>query len=401
MLSYRFLPAVLLCLCPLMAVAENFTYKHQTGDKYRILSTVDEEVYLDNRLSHRAEILNRITGEVIGESEGKGKHRAVFQTSERAETQAGAGMSYHWAREYESEFERDTLGRITIDKKYYMPVVRDVPVFPGRDIKAGETWTYEGHEVHDFRDNFGIKEPYRIPFTANYEYLGNREWKGKNYAAFSVKYEIDSSPKAVSGRVWPKRIRGSSDQMVYWDLKQGQAVAYHETFRYKFEFSNGRTIEYRGKAEAEMVESRRMDREKIAEEIAEEIERLDIADVTVRIVDEGVTISLDDILFQADTAVMLPGEREKLEKIVEILRRYQDRDILVGGHTALAGTVAGRQKLSVERASVVADYLIEREVRAPDRVTVRGYGADKPLANNNTEEGRTKNRRVEITILEN
>jgi hypothetical protein len=120
--KYRFIAAALLCLCPLFAAAETFTYKHQTGDKYRILSTVDEEVYLDNRLSHRAEILNRITGEVIGESEGKGKHKAVFQTSERAETQAGrqvgAGMSYQWAREYESEFERDPLGRITIDKKY-------------------------------------------------------------------------------------------------------------------------------------------------------------------------------------------------------------------------------------------------------------------------------------------
>jgi outer membrane protein OmpA-like peptidoglycan-associated protein len=388
-----------------MVMAENFTYKHQTGDKYRILSTVAEEVYIDNQLSHRAEILNRITGEVVGESEGKGKHKAVFQTSERAETresgQMGSGMSYQWAREYESEFERDLLGRITIDKKYYMPVVRDVPVFPGKDIKVGEAWSYEGHEVHDFRDNFGIREPYRIPFTANYVYLGNREWKGKDYAAFSVKYSIDSRPQAVSGRMWPRRIQGNSDQMVYWDFKQGQAAAYQETFRYKFEFSNGRTIEYRGTAEAEIIESRRMDRERIAEEIAGDIERLDIADVTVRVVDEGVIISLDDIHFEADTAVMLSGEREKLDKILDILTRYQDRDILVGGHTALAGTAAGRQKLSVERASVVADYLIERKARTPDRVTVRGYGADKPLASNSTEEGRIKNRRVEITILEN
>jgi outer membrane protein OmpA-like peptidoglycan-associated protein len=255
--------------------------------------------------------------------------------------------------------------------------------------------------MHDFRDSFGIREPYRIPFTANYVYLGEREWKGKSYAAFSVKYQIDSRPQSVSARIYPRRIQGISDQMVYWDFNQGQAAAYHERFRYKFELSNGRTIEYRGKAEAEMIESHLMDREKIAEEIAEDIERLDIADVTVRVVDEGVTISLDDILFQADTAVMLPGEREKLDKIVEILSRYQERDILVGGHTALAGTAAGRQKLSVERASVVADYLIGKKVRTPDRVVVRGYGADRPLAPNNTEEGRRKNRRVEITILEN
>jgi outer membrane protein OmpA-like peptidoglycan-associated protein len=399
------------------AGAENFSYKHQKGDQYRILSTVHEDVFIDNQLSHTAEILNRIAVEVTDELDGKGHHKAVFQTSERAVTapsrpgeppragegdqSSGAGMGFQWAREYESEFERDRLGRITIDQKYFMPVVRDVPVFPGRDIKVGEAWTYEGHEVHDFRDNFGIKDPYRIPFTAHYTYLGEREWKGKSYPAFSVTYRVQSQPPAVPGRMWPRRIQGESNQMVYWDTGQGQPVAYNENFRYMFTFSNGRTIEYRGRASAEIIESIRMDKEKIAEEIAEEIDRLGITDVTVRAVDEGITISLDDIQFQADTAIMLPGEREKLDKVVDILRRYQDRDILVGGHTALAGSAEGRQKLSTERAAVVADYLIGKNARSPDRVVVRGYGADKPVADNRSEEGRRKNRRVEITILEN
>jgi outer membrane protein OmpA-like peptidoglycan-associated protein len=255
--------------------------------------------------------------------------------------------------------------------------------------------------MHDFRDSFGIEEPYRIPFTANYKYLGEREWKGKNYPAFSVNYRVQSEPPAVRGRIWPKRIQGESNQVVYWDIGQGQPVAYSEEFRYFFEFSNGRSTEYRGKASAEIIESIRMDREKIAEEIAEEIDRLGITDVTVRAVEEGITISLDDIQFQADTAIMLPGEREKLDKIVDILQRYQDRDILVGGHTALAGTAEGRQKLSTERAAVVAEYLIDKNARPADRVVVRGYGADKPIADNRTDAGRRKNRRVEITILEN
>jgi outer membrane protein OmpA-like peptidoglycan-associated protein len=282
-----------------------------------------------------------------------------------------------------------------------MPVVRDVPVFPGKDIQPGEKWNYDGHEMHDFRDSFGIPEPYRIPFTANYVYLGSRDWKGKSYPAFSVSYKVQSQPSAVRGRIWPRRIQGESDQVVYWDSAQGQAVAYSENFHYIFEFSNGRTIEYRGSAEAEMIESTRMDKEKIAEEIAEDISRLNIPDVSVRVADEGITISLDNIQFQADTAIMLPGEREKLDKIIDILRRYQERDILVGGHTALAGTAEGRRQLSAERAAVVAGQIISQKARSPDRVVVRGYGADKPLGDNRTDEGRRKNRRVEITILEN
>ena len=392
-------------LFPHWAGTEEFFYKQAAGDKYRILSTVREDVYVDYVLSHRAEILNRIAVEVTGASADKGRHTAVFQTSERSVGAAAAGVnggrSFQWSREYESEFERDRLGYITIDRKYYMPVVRNVPVFPGRDLKPGEKWSAEGHEVHDFRDSFGIREPYRIPFTANYEFLGNRRWKGKTYPAFSVSYRIHSEPKAVAGRVWPRRIIGASDQTVYWDSALGQPAAYEEQFRMVFTLSNGRTVEYRGRAEAEIIESAEMDKEKIAEEIASDLNRMQIPDASVRVVDEGITISLEDIQFQADTAIMLPGEREKLDKIAGILSRYKDRDILVGGHSALAGSAEGRMRLSVERASVIADYLIAKKVRAPDRVVVRGYGAEKPIADNRTEEGKRRNRRVEITILEN
>jgi outer membrane protein OmpA-like peptidoglycan-associated protein len=384
------------------AGSEEFSYRHEAGDQYRSLSTVREDVYINRRLSHRAEILNRIAVEVLDAADNRGRHRAVFQTSERAAAAEGDGArSFQWAREYESEFERDSLGYITIDERYYMPVVRNVPVFPGRDLTPGEKWTAGGHEMHDFRDSFGIPDPYRIPFTAQYTFLGNRTWQGKSFPAFSVSYRIFFEPAAVPGKVWPARIIGSSDQVVYWDRGLGQARAYEENFRMLFTLSDGRTVEYRGQARAEVLESTRMDRERVVEEITEDLERLGIADATVRAVDEGVTISLDNILFEADTARMLPGEEQKLDQIAQILRRYQERDILVGGHTALAGTEAGRLALSRERAAVVAGYLIAQGVRGSDRIVVRGYGADRPVSDNRSEEGMQRNRRVEITILEN
>ncbi|MDR2158696.1 MAG: OmpA family protein [Treponema sp.] len=378
---------------------EEFSYRHEAGDLYRILSTVREDVYVDRVLSHRAEILNRIAVEVRSVSEGKGRHRAVFQTSERS---AGAGrQSFQWSREYESEFDRDRFGYVTIDAKYYMPVVRNVPVFPDRDLGVGERWSAEGHEMHDFRDSFGIVDPYRIPFTAEYVFLGEREWQGKRYPAFSVSYRIFSEPGVVRGRVWPSRIQGASDQIVYWDRELGQARAYTEHFRMIFSLSDGRTVEYRGSAGAEILESVRMDKEKIAGDIAGDIGRLGIDGATVRVVDEGIAISLQDIRFQPDQAALLPAEREKLDKIAGILRQYGDRDILVAGHTALAGTEEGRRNLSLERAAAVAEYLIAKGVRGADRVVVRGFGAEQPVADNRTEEGMRQNRRVEITILEN
>ncbi|GHT97978.1 membrane protein [Spirochaetia bacterium] len=410
--------------------ADEFFYKHETGDMYRILSTVHESVYINRRLSLQTEILNRIAVTVGEIRDGRARHTAVFQTAERAAAAAVPGAFvedqksatgglvapvqnapaqrsspqepwFQWSREYESVFDRDSQGAVTIDKQYFMPVVRNVPVFPKGDIGVGEGWSAEGHEMHDFRDSFGISEPYRIPFTADYTFLGSREWRGKSYPAISVSYRIFAEPEKVSGRVTPVRIRGASDQIIYWDSAMGQPAAYEEDFRMIFELSDGRTVEYQGRAEAEIVESSRMDKTTLAEEIAEEIRRLNIQDATVRIVDEGIAISLEDIQFQSDSAILLPSEQGKLDKLEEILRRYSGRDIMVGGHTALAGTEAARKALSLERAGAVADYLIGKGIRTPDRVVVRGYGADRPLGDNTTEAGRARNRRVEITILEN
>jgi len=393
-------------LRPFNAQCDIFEYKHIKGARYRILSVVDEAVFLNGVLNHRAEILNRIAVEVTDVKDGKGLHKAVFQTSERivydSATQTQTGSGFFWSREYESVFERDKLGYLTIDPKYYMPVVRNVPVFPDKDIKVLETWRAEGYEIHDFRDAFGIEEPYRIPFTANYVYVGQREWKGKSYPAFSVSYKIASRPQAARGRIYPVRIMGDFDQIVYWSHPLGQAIAYEESFRLTFEMSDKRKIEFRGTAQAEFIESETMNKEKFAAEIEKEIDRLKIPDVVVNVVDDGISLTMENIQFYADSNKILPGELEKLERIAAIIKNYPNRDIVINGHTAQGrGTRDEHIKLSQERAKAVADYFLSNKVRTADRMVIRGYGADKPIADNKTEEGMRKNRRVEITILEN
>jgi outer membrane protein OmpA-like peptidoglycan-associated protein len=112
-------------------------------------------------------------------------------------------------------------------------------------------------------------------------------------------------------------------------------------------------------------------------------------------------ISLENIQFQPDSAILLESEKEKIDKIGEILRQFAERDILVAGHTAMAGSAAGRMRLSQDRAASVANYLVSQRVRDASRVVVRGYGAERPVADNRTAEGMRRNRRVEITLLEN
>ena len=403
---FALLLSVSFSLVPQKAGCEVFEYRHIKGARYRILSVVDEAVFINGILNHESEILNRIAFEVTDVTDDKGQHKAVFQTSERVIYDSYEGIQtlstgFHWAREYESVFERDRLGCLTIDPKYYVPFVRNVPVFPDKNLKLLESWKAEGYEVHDFRDGFGIQEPFRIPFIANYTYIGEREWKGKNYPAFSIEYKIAARPPAVRGRVYPVRIMGDYEQIVYWDHELGQPFACKEKFRVTFEMSDRDKYEFRGTAEAEFIEAEYMDKEQIASEIIDEINRLDLPDVNVRVVEEGISISLEDIGFYPDSDKMLPGELEKLAGIAEILVRYPDRDIMVSGHTALAGTSEGRMQLSIERARAVTDYLLSKNVRSSDRIVIRGYGAERPIADNSTQEGMRKNRRVEITILEN
>ena len=108
------------------------------------------------------------------------------------------------------------------------------------------------------------------------------------------------------------------------------------------------------------------------------------------------------IRFFPDTASLLPGEQQKLNLIAENLRLYPDRDIVVSGHSAYAGASSKEELflLSLDRARTVADYFFAENVIAKDRIVIRGYGVERPIAENDTEEGRHRNRRVEIILSE-
>jgi outer membrane protein OmpA-like peptidoglycan-associated protein len=142
-------------------------------------------------------------------------------------------------------------------------------------------------------------------------------------------------------------------------------------------------------------------RTRLAEEISALLTEQDISDTTVKATDEGIMITLSDIQFLADSAVLPEFELVKLQEIANIFMQIKGIKLLVTGHTALAGSEEGRLRISQERAQAVADYLIKLGACDEANITVAGYGADRPVADNSSEAGRAANRRVEITILEN
>ena len=115
----------------------------------------------------------------------------------------------------------------------------------------------------------------------------------------------------------------------------------------------------------------------------------------------GTILSMSDILFESGKADLKHELRENLSAIGAILQSLlTESNIIIEGHTDDVGSAEFNQKLSEQRAHAVMKYLIERGVAA-NRLKSVGYGLTKPVADNKTEDGRARNRRVELVIKDN
>nr|MCR4790924.1 OmpA family protein [Treponemataceae bacterium] len=374
-------------------------------DSYRILSNVHEDVFVNGKPHHHAEIINRIAVKVTGLTEdGQGIHEAQFMTSENSVVLGTTKTLFTWGEEYQSKFIRNKQGVYTITDEFFMPTVRDVPVFPDKDLQVGDTWQYQGHEAHDLRKSFGLEKPFKVPFTANYTYLGTSEKDGTTYhvikSSYTLYYENPKVSKRENGIDYPVSTMGFSDQTLYWDNEKGLIQSYNEKFRIQIETEGGTVFVFKGTASAEVQEVEKVNNTATIEKVQDQIEELGIQDAEVKSDDKGITISLENIQFKPNSAELLDSEKIKLEKIAQILQAFPNNDLLVTGHTALSGSAESCQKLSEERAAAVADYLINKGTKDAHSIFTKGMGARQPIAPNSSTVGMARNRRVEITIMQ-
>jgi len=112
---------------------------------------------------------------------------------------------------------------------------------------------------------------------------------------------------------------------------------------------------------------------------------------------QSEVITLSDVLFVFNQSDLTPTAKSQLDALMS---KFEDADVVsikVVGHTDSVGSDAYNQSLSERRASSVAEYLLSQGV-APNKVTSEGKGKSQPIADNETEEGRAKNRRVDLHI---
>ena len=121
----------------------------------------------------------------------------------------------------------------------------------------------------------------------------------------------------------------------------------------------------------------------------------------VQRIGEGINVTFDEnsgVTFKLNSAELSEEGKTTLSKMAEVFVEYNDTKILVEGHTDSSGTEQYNLALSEKRAKTVSEFLISHKV-APPRITTNWYGESQPKYDNETEEGRSKNRRVELGIV--
>ena len=121
-------------------------------------------------------------------------------------------------------------------------------------------------------------------------------------------------------------------------------------------------------------------------------------DVYLEPVEKGRETVLNNIFFDTDKYEIKERSVPELQKVITFLTENPELHIVINGHTDNVGAAAYNQQLSANRARAVYDYIVDAGIAA-ERLDHRGYGQDQPIADNTTEAGRQKNRRIAFEIL--
>lgn len=110
--------------------------------------------------------------------------------------------------------------------------------------------------------------------------------------------------------------------------------------------------------------------------------------------------TLDNVHFDSGKSTLRKESFKELDEMVEYMNARPGEKIEIAGHTDNIGSDESNLKLSQERAEAIRTFLVSKGIKA-EKIAAKGYGASQPVADNSTEQGRQKNRRTEVRILEN
>lgn len=186
--------------------------------------------------------------------------------------------------------------------------------------------------------------------------------------------------------------------IIYEDLSNGkvlgQAKPDPSSGKYKLVLPYGKNYGITAKAKGLIPASTNLDLSTMKGRYLE----LDDRDLSMVPLVKGNTATINNLFFDLGKAALKPESEPELKRILQVMKENKALVIEISGHTDNTGSDEINNKLSLERANAVKDYLLNGLIEST-RIRTKGYGKSKPKADNATEEGRQINRRVEIEIL--
>jgi len=326
-----------------------------------------------------------------------------------------------------------------VDEGY--PILRGFPLAPPQPASQGQRWTGQAVVVVRPRADQAAT---RVPVLVEYEYAGVGVWAGQPAFIIKARYAIRYRGGDRLGDPAMLRSEGGRNADIYVSQTDGSTLFIRESLDETYGYADGSTIRLSGFILHFHQGSLPGDRDRIAALLGHPggptpgsqpggqpgdtpaptappgggatapgapatnppsganpptSQPATPPPFELGQSDRGLVLLLYDLRFVADSDQLLAGEGSRLEAIAAALRALPGRSFLVEGHTAAVGTAESQYDLSVARAKRIVDELVARGVPAASFV-YRGLGGSQPIAANDTEQNRARNRRVEITILE-
>ncbi|MEQ8474408.1 MAG: OmpA family protein [Marinoscillum sp.] len=241
---------------------------------------------------------------------------------------------------------------------------------------------------------------YTIPASGAFAYVVSNSLYEGDLDIYRIKIPQAAKPKAVT-LVQGKVLNSKTNEPIkanitYYDLDSdkeiGRASSLEADGSFNIVLTSGKSYSFLAAKDNYITVSENVT---IAEsDDYQEIERnLYLAPIEV-----GQTVLINNIFFDTGKASLRETSFADLNRLVGLLNKYPNMKIEINGHTDNIGSESTNQVLSQSRAQSVLDYLSGQSV-GTDRLVSKGYGEAKPIATNDSEEGRQRNRRVEFTIV--
>ena len=243
---------------------------------------------------------------------------------------------------------------------------------------------------------------YTIPADGRYAYFVSYNNSIGEADIFQIKLPEKARPKPVvllSGKVINRKTQQPVETDIIYDnlasgVEVGRARSTPSTGEYKVTLPAGEAYALRADAVGYLSVNENLDITAFNDytELSKDLYLVPI--------EKGTTVELKNIFFDRKLATLQSTSFAELRRLVQLMNDNPTLKIEISGHTDAMGKDADNLTLSNDRAQSVRTYLIAEGKVDPSRLKAIGYGETKPVATNDTDEGRALNRRVELTILE-